>query len=190
MWPIARYAPVEHLDDLGEQLGFIAFQNDADAPPELAFEIGGVGGGGDAVVGKLAAGAEAAVQLIEISGGPISKLFRMPRDEVLDERVGRSIELPRQNARDRLEQLVDRNAEAGGQLVQRAGMRMRDAAGEATERALVERRGLYHVIEREVVAGHEAAQVAGHDCGVAVDRWRGSHQKSMVNKRKMAIRWL
>src|SRR4051794_24443333 len=88
---------------------------------------------------------------------------------VLDERIGGPVETPRCRMTHRLKQLVDRNAQSKGELMKRAGMRMRDATSQAAERSLIERGGRHHLLERQVVPGHNATQIPGHSRCVAVD---------------------
>ena len=92
-----------------------------------------------------------------------------------DQRVGGPIELPRGRPRNRLEQLVDRNAQALGQFVKRAGMRIRCAAREGAECALVELGGGYHLLECEIIASHDATKVRRHGRGVAILCADGNH---------------
>src|SRR6476646_7719182 len=86
----------------------------------------------------------------------------------IDQGIGGPIKSPRRRPRNGLEKLVDRNAQTVSQLVERACMWMRNATSQTAQRSSVELGGGHYLLEREVVAGHEAAQVAGHGRGVAV----------------------
>src|SRR4051794_40064841 len=111
---------IEYTDELREQIGFATLQNHAHLPPEIAFRVCSLSRGQYSLFGQLAAGAEAAVKLIEIGLRPVAEKFRMLGDTAFDERVGCPIKSTRRHPRNRLEQLIDRNAQALGQLVQRA----------------------------------------------------------------------
>ena len=123
-----RNAAIEQADKLREQIRFAAFQDHAHLPPEITFDIGRLGRCQDTFFRQLAAGAEAAVKLVEVALRPVSEQLRMPSDAAVDQRVGGPIKSPRRRPGNGLEQLVDRNAQALSQLVQRrAGWRPRPA---------------------------------------------------------------
>src|SRR4051812_13091850 len=164
-----RNAPIQHADKLREQIRFATFQDHAHLPPEIAFDVGRLGRCQDSFFRQLAAGAEAAVKLIKVALRPVAEQLSMPRDAAVDQRVGGPIKSPRRGPGNWLEQLVNRNTETPGQLVQRAGMRMSDAESQAAKRSLVKLSGRHDLLKRQVVAGHNAAEVPGHSPGIAVD---------------------
>ena len=98
----------------------------------------------------------------------------MSGDHVFDQRVGGPIESPRGHLPDRAEQLVDRNAQPGRQFMQRAGMRMVPGADHAANRPLVELAGTDHVLKRQPVAGHQAAEIRGDRRPIAVTHAGGN----------------
>src|SRR3954471_23730303 len=60
------------------------------------------------------------------------------------------------------------------QLMQRAGMRMANAASEAAKRSLVELGGGHYLLKGQPITGHYSTQIPGHSRGVPIDnRCRG-----------------
>ncbi len=151
---------VEHLDELREQIGFAAFQDHAHLAPEIALATGGFGGGEDTFLGQLTAGAEAAVQFVEVAWRPVAKQFWVLGGAAIDERVGGAIESARGHSGHRLKQFVDGNAQPLSQFVECASVGMGNAASQAAKGPLVEFAGGDDRFERQIVAGHNAAQVA------------------------------
>ncbi len=124
-------AAVEELDEFREERGFAGFEDDADLAPEFALGVHGFGGGKDTIFGKLAAGAEAAVELVEVGVGPALEDVAAGGDDAFDKRVGGPIE-PLLGRPSRLaEKLVDFDAQSVGQLIQRACVRIVRAVRES-----------------------------------------------------------
>lgn len=152
-----RHSAVQHTHELRKQFRLAAFENNVDLPPHIAFGIHGLGGGEHAVFGQLAAGAEPAVEFIEIGFRPTGKILLMMRDDVFDERVGRPIELTRRIAARWPEQIVHRYTQATSQFVERAGVWIRCAPNQAADSTFIELRSGHHILKREVYLGHDSS---------------------------------
>jgi hypothetical protein len=159
----SSHPPIQHIHKIRQQVGFACFEDDGYLAADVAFVVHGFGGGEDALFGELAAGAEAAVELIEVGFRPGGKRLGMAGDDAIDERVRGPIELARGAAAGRAEEFVDFDAEPLGQFMERAGVRVRAAADDPADGPLVERRGGDHIVKRQPLAGHMPAEVKGDD---------------------------
>jgi hypothetical protein len=178
-----RDAAIENVDETGEQLCFVAFENDADLAPEVTLGVRCLDGDQYPIFSQLTAGAEAAVKFVEVAFGPVAEHFRMVGGTGFHERVGGAIELQWRDTANWLKKLVDRHAQTLSQLVHCAGVRIANAASEASDCSLVELGGGDHLFERQVVAGHNAAQIAGDSGGVAIDRRYRGQRNMLANTR-------
>src|ERR1044071_9831435 len=92
----------------------------------------------------------------------------MLRDNAIDDRIGRAIELLRRKSAWRPKQLLDGDTQPSGQLVQRFGLRMARAADQRADCPLIEATRRDDLVERQAIAVHEPAQVDGHLRGFRV----------------------
>src|SRR5262249_14874481 len=106
--------------------------------------------------------------------------LRMGGDDGFDERVSGPIEAARRRIAQRAKQLVDFDAQAVGQFVQRAGVWMVGAAHEAANGPLIEPGGLDDVDIRHAVPGHQAAKIGGDHSRVAAAKGRGHRNHGTV----------
>ena len=189
-----RHASIEHGDDFAEVFGLGAFEDDCDLGEEFAAAVRGGGVGEGAFFGQFAADADAAEVLGEVGGRPVSKLCRVAADDVGGGRVGTVIE-PGCFFNGVDEQLVGVDAEAGGQFVERTGVRLGRAAEETADRAFVEAGGVDHLEQGEPLAHHQAADILAVE-GAADGAGRGgdcgslSHRPSAGKLGKLAGGWV
>jgi hypothetical protein len=154
-------AVVHYVDEVGDEVGFGAFEEEGELAMGFSIAFHGAGGGEDAVAAERSARAEAAVEFVEISFGPAAKGFGIRVDDFFDERIGAAIEEAVEEQRRILKQFVGAHAEAGGEAIERAGVRSIDAGENSFDGSLVETRARDDVAEGETLASHEAAEVRG-----------------------------
>jgi hypothetical protein len=154
-------AMVHHADEVGDEVGFGAFEQQGKLAMRFAIALHDVRGGENTVASECSACAEAAVELVEISFRPAAEHFGIRVDDFFDERIRAAIEEAVQEQRGILKEFVRADTESGREAIERAGVGTIDAGENAFDRSLVETGARDDIAEGETLARHESAEVRG-----------------------------
>jgi hypothetical protein len=169
------HPPKHHPDKLAQDIGFAGFKNHRHLVLNFTAGVHRDCGSEGPCFGEFATHRHAAVKFGELGVGPVGEDFGMPFDDLRHLGIGGAIELDIAHAERVLKQFVGVDAEAFGQLVQRASVRPGIALGHASHGTLVETRGFDHLLEGHVEPGHETADIGpvqGPQVVAGVDRDR------------------
>ena len=150
---------VHRLDDRADQVGLVGLQEQGEFLVQAAVAVHFGGRRGGPFGGQRAAGADAAVQLVEIGLGPAGEQLGTLLDHLGHDGIGLAVEVAVEELGGVEEQFVAGDAQALGQAVEGPSVGAEDPLEDAADGAAIQSGPLGHLVERPSQLRQQPPQV-------------------------------